>query len=480
MRSVLPMVRGRVSAFLGKSTGPASLATLRIVTFANILLFLPRGSDIEGFADLPKALRSPPTGLGLVAPNLPITRPLVHWCSRALVAAAAMATAGMFTTGAATAVVVLGTYVGAVPWYYTHHGHKQHLIWMAALLAASPCADALSVDQLIRRHRLGRVSWLPSRAYGRPIALAWLLLGSMYLVPGVGKIASTGPAWAFSDNLRNRLWQEWYADGAAPSPAVQRFVARRPGLLRLAALSTIVWETGFIFAIFSRRGRRLASAASVMFHVGVRLVTRIDFLSLATVHIGLIEWSGLGKQMTSQSLGVSCVRTPNSMPAIVTGTIIVANHLMLLTRNAYGWPFSIYPVFRGVAKPTTTELHVELRRAGQDPQPLDLKGAFRAHQIPPAVACFLEGMTLEASEPAARDRFEALWKLVRGDFRLDDASEVVFCSDLVSVDPARARSRLLERRLVYRFRERDLQSVIVGHPEHVGSQSPLESGPQGA
>jgi hypothetical protein len=72
MRSLLARVRVRASRFLEESTGPANLAALRIVTFANILLYLPRGSEIEAFADLPKGIRSPPTGLGSVAPNLPI------------------------------------------------------------------------------------------------------------------------------------------------------------------------------------------------------------------------------------------------------------------------------------------------------------------------------------------------------------------------------------------------------------------------
>jgi hypothetical protein len=363
----------------------------------------------------------------------------------------------MFTTGAAIAVVVLGTYVGAVPWYYTQHGHKQHLIWFAALLAASPCAGAVSVDELIRSHRRGRVTWLPSPAYARPIGLAWLLLGSTYVIPGVGKMTSAGPAWVFSDNLRNRLWLQWHTHDAPPSSQVQRLVARQPALVRLAALGTIVWETGFIFAIFSRQGRRVFGTASVMFHVGVWLVMRIDFLSLATVHIGLIDWSGLGRRTLARGhVRASCVRAPSSKPAIITGTIIVANYLMPFTGNAYGWPFAIYPVFRGVAKPTTTELHVELRRAGQDPEPLDLKDAFRAHQIPAGVASFLEGMALEASVCDRRDRFEALWQLVRGDARLDGHYEVVFYSDLVSVDPSQTTSRLLERKPVYRFQDSDL------------------------
>jgi hypothetical protein len=38
------------------------------------------------------------------------------------------------------------------------------MAWFAALLAVSPCADAPSVDEVIRRGRRGRVTWVPSAA----------------------------------------------------------------------------------------------------------------------------------------------------------------------------------------------------------------------------------------------------------------------------------------------------------------------------
>ena len=97
-----------------RPASPTSLAVLRIVTFANVLMYFPRASALEGFADVPPEFRTPPAGLGTVAPQLPITRPLIRASSRITLSAAALAMVGLWTAPASAVVIVAGLYVGSI------------------------------------------------------------------------------------------------------------------------------------------------------------------------------------------------------------------------------------------------------------------------------------------------------------------------------------------------------------------------------
>jgi hypothetical protein len=245
--SLLRRMRQRTLSFFCEPASPASLAVLRIVTFTNALAFFPRGRTMECFARLPPEFRDPPPGLGWVAPNLPISERLVRWSSRGMVVTSAMATVGFCTPAAAAGVVVCGIYLGGVQWYYIHHGHNQHLLWIAAIIAASPGAsDAFSVDELLRRRRRGRIAWCPSTAYGLPVKLTWVLLSSIYFTPGVGKLTSGGARWVFSDNLRNRVWLQWQSSSSHAPRLLRRLVNIR-WFMRLGALMTVLFEIGFVF-----------------------------------------------------------------------------------------------------------------------------------------------------------------------------------------------------------------------------------------
>jgi hypothetical protein len=410
---------------------------LRIVTFANVLAFLPRGRQIEGFARLPPEFRDPPAGLGWVAPNLPITERLVRWSTRGLVVTSTMAAVGFCTPVAVTGAVICAMYVGAVPWYYAHHGHKQHLLWFAAIVAASPGAsDALSVDAFLRRRRRGQIDWAPSPAYGLPVKLTWVVLGSLYLVPGIGKVMSGGARWVFSDNLRNRVWTQWHRDDY-DAPRVLRRVVNIGWFMRSGALGTVLFELGFVFAVGTRRGRRLLGAASWLFHVGVYVLMGIDFLSMATIHIGLLERDASRPQFPRR--GREVVRPMSLAPALVAGMIVAANHALPLTGrdNAYGWPFTIYPVFLGVAPATQTVVSAELHRTGQEPEALDLVQLLRDGGLEPGVASFVQETTLNAPETERLNRFSALLRLVGSRVELREGDEIVFSSDRVTVDPER-------------------------------------------
>lgn len=418
---------------MARPASPTSLAVLRIVTFANVLLYFPRASALEGFADLPGEFRRPPTGLGTVAPGLPITRSLIRGASRVTIAAAALAMVGLWTTPASMAVVIAGLYVGSIQWYFTRVGHLHHLLWFAALVAVSPSSDVLALDECVRRRRRGPVHPLPSPAYGVPMRMGWLLLASVYFVPGVAKLATGGPRWIFSDNLRNRAWLEWHDRAREPGPLLCRLVENRI-VMRSAALTTVVFEIGFGLVLPNRRGRRVATALSFVFHIGIWCVLDLGpFMSLAYLHLGLHDWPA-----DPPPPGVPTVqRAPSKGPVALVAAVIAANHAMPLTGAHYGWPFTIYPIFHGVADRHATALRAEIHRAGERPRDLDVRGAFRARGLSAGTSGFLEAVALSALVEDDRSRVDALWRMLSDAAQLCPGDEVVFYADVIDVDPAR-------------------------------------------
>jgi hypothetical protein len=340
-------------------------------------------------------------------------------------------------------VVGFGLYVGAIQWYFTRVGHQHHMLWFAALVAASPSADALSVDAARRRRGRGSLKHLPWVAYGLPLRLGWVLLGSIYLVPGLAKLATGGPRWVFSDNLRNRAWLEWHGRARDPPAWLARAVDT-PVPMRAGALVTVVFEVGFVFMIPSRRGRAATIILSWLFHSGVWLILELDFfMSLALLHLGLHRWGG-GRPVRVVAGDPAQLRARSAAPVVVVAAIVVANAAMPLTGQHYGWPFTTYPIFRGVAPQTETVLRAERRRDGQPPRGPDVRATFSRRGLSPGISWFLERAVLTALAAGDEQRFDELWNLLRRDDGLRDGDEVVFHADVIDVAPSVAASRRCE------------------------------------
>jgi hypothetical protein len=272
--------------------------------------------------------------------------------------------------------------------------------------------------------------------------MGWLLLASIYFVPGVAKLATGGKQWVFSDNLRNRAWLEWHGRAREPGPQLRRLVDSR-AVMQSAALVTIVFEIGFVFALPSRRGRRTLTALSWLFHGGIWLVLELDFfMSLAFLHAGLHDWPA-----RRPPRGVpTAQRQPSMVPVVLVGAIIAANHAMPLAGQHYGWPFTIYPIFHGVAGQTATTLRAEIRRPGEPSLELDVRATFRQRGLSPGMSAFLESAVLKALDAEDRARFDALWRMMSAGASLRVGDEAVFCVDVIDVDPARRESPVLESR----------------------------------
>src|SRR5687767_2563360 len=128
------------------SDSALNLAVFRIAVFA-VLLGSVEVYEAPKYAELAASLRRAPVGLGWLASALPISKSLVTCVTALLVVSSVLAMIGLWTRMAATVAAFSALYVLGVPQLTGTVIHNHHLVWFAALLAASPCADALSIDR---------------------------------------------------------------------------------------------------------------------------------------------------------------------------------------------------------------------------------------------------------------------------------------------------------------------------------------------
>jgi hypothetical protein len=181
-----------------------------------------------------------------------------------------------------------------------HMDHQHHVIWFMALLAAGPSGRFFSLDSwiLAKRNRSadreeGELSSSSSAALWT-LRYIWLLMGLLYLGPGIAKLqCSLTGGWASSVNLRTIMWTRWlqlyWYD-----PHWVRLV--RADLLPAWVLTTfgggvVAFEIGFIFAVLFRRLRPYLVIWGIAFHIGNGLVLKIWFGTLAAAYVGLIDWT---------------------------------------------------------------------------------------------------------------------------------------------------------------------------------------------
>jgi hypothetical protein len=201
-----------------RASGSAlDLAVFR-VTVAVVIAASSSAMVAPDWAALPSATRVAPLGVGFLLPHLPITPELVTGVRAVMYAACVTGALGLFSRASFALVTVTAAYVLLIPQLGGAVFHDHHLLWFAALLAASPCGDALSVDAW-RARRQGAPPPDRGPAHGLALRFAWLFVGLIYFFPAVHKLRAMGLDWALSDNLRHQLWWKWaHGPHAAPAP----------------------------------------------------------------------------------------------------------------------------------------------------------------------------------------------------------------------------------------------------------------------
>lgn len=362
---------------------PVNLAVFRVVVFWQIYKICDF-PFIQRLAMLPAGLQYPPqTGLlGAWArwPLHTLSPDAIGVLGVAMKYAAITAAIGLFSRTSAGVVC----FVFLVAWsrlqWYGKVDHLHHLLWFALLLALSPSGDALSVDGLIRRVRRGSrggtASFEKARRYGAPLAISMVLMGVIYLFPGLWKICRSGLDWALSDSPRQMMQLEWkfYGDWLP----VFRF-DQHPLLYKTAAMGTMLFELSFLFLLLGRRARYVAAVLGVGFHLMTYYVLNIGFESLRDCYVIFLNWRGLldwverrvsralllralparalARREATDNAGVVRGRVPMVL-GVVGLVLIVGNIWVGAIRAMDGWPLACYPPFDGLSEPSYRTIRI--------------------------------------------------------------------------------------------------------------------------
>ena len=282
---------------------PQSATTLAVFRVTVAAVWLLSG-DVHGarrFAALPAALRAAPRGLASALDIVPVTTTLATVAYVVVLLAALCALIGLHARVALTVLALCGTYLLYIPQLAGTVMHMHHLVWFAALLAASPCADALALDAW-RRREMPRA---PSVAYTLPVYAAYALLACVFFFPGFWKLVASGPAWATSDNFRHLVG--WKALQSGLPPAFP--ITDHPRLARIAAGGALVFELTFPLLIAFRRTRLAAVALALAFHAGTALLLHIHFVPLWLCYTVLVDWDRVARMLARRSAPAQRVLT---------------------------------------------------------------------------------------------------------------------------------------------------------------------------
>lgn len=277
------------------TTYPINLAIFRIFLFGTIFGEVNHNfSKIVWLSEFPKELLVLPLGSRWLFSHIPINAALAQTTCWLLIICSFTAMIGLFTRTSAWLTVILSFYVLGIPQFFGKVDHYHHLLWFAAILALSRCADVLSLNAVFmawKRADHGQIE--PpgiSRVYALPLRFVWLLFGIIYFFPGFHKLWQSGFDWAFTDNLKYQIfskWLEWYeVDGWNPLLRLDGY----PALSSLAAIGSICFELAFIFLIFLPATRYIAAFGGLLLHNMIGLVMHIRFLLLQTCYVAFFDW----------------------------------------------------------------------------------------------------------------------------------------------------------------------------------------------
>lgn len=337
---------------------PVLLALLRIAV-PLVVLISPELNDAVRIAGDAMHLRHPPEGLRTIAALLEITPPLARVLQVVAYSSAATAILGYRSR---TSMGVLTISAGLLFSLSQRSGavlHDMHLFWMTALLAASPCGDAWSLDAW------GEGRPAASMRYGVPLAFARLFLGLVYFFPGVHKLATSGLAWMSASNVVGHMQAKWLENGTLPSIRIDQ----QPWLCAAGALFVVAFEISFVFlALASPKGRIVALLGGVVFHAATQLLFFIPFTALWACYVVLLpaRWVERIEARVRKTPIVSAeegMRTPPRAAVAVGAVIALAVLVQGLRAQTQAWPFACYPTFAHVQPHEIPDLLVEATMA---------------------------------------------------------------------------------------------------------------------
>jgi len=448
-------LKSRLLNLFAPAQAPYNLAIFRIFLFASFL-FAPELYLSPKYAALPTRLMNQDPGIHWLVSCLPVNEATAQLVLPLLIISCVAASIGLFTRFSTVVAVLLGTYAFGLRELCGQVNHtNNHLIYFAAILALSPCADALSVDSFLKKRGKGNSEEpFNSRMYSLPLRLCWLMLGTIYFFPGIWKLNLVGLKFAFSDNFARLIYKAECQSGGHWHPLFP--IYNYPLVCQLGALSVMLFEIGFVFLVFVPVLRVLMAAAGMMFHTMTVFFLNIRFIILQFSYVALIDWHRLcqryGKRFLPAALTQPVTRTvPAKLhqlaPMLIVGlSMFAVNCYFGVNRIHSGWPFACYPIFCAI--PADTMMMMNVEATDKNGNLLNVRPAqhmLSERQIP----------TPPRSHHTAAGKanqvrwFQTLWdKYVAADPSLAGATTVRLYEDTLNILPEHRKDNPIKRNLL--------------------------------
>jgi predicted DCC family thiol-disulfide oxidoreductase YuxK/uncharacterized membrane protein YphA (DoxX/SURF4 family) len=294
-------IASAVRRYFTEPSTPFNLAVFRIAFFTGVgvlLLLEYEVGPVRELARLPRELVTAPQGFGGIADSVPLSPTLVSVSYVAALVCCFLAAIGLFTRTACWGFVLSLAYYLTVPQLFGKVDHYHHILWLGLIFAVSRSGDALSIDSVRQawRRRPGEETAAPPRGlqYSLPLRFTWLLMGVIYLFPGLYKYKVDGLKWLDPSTLEFWMYSKWYElDGWRPLIRVDEV----PALLTAGAAFTLVFECAFLCLVIFPRARPFLAVAGLGFHNSTNLLMRIPFYSLQVLYVSLIDWEKLSARV---------------------------------------------------------------------------------------------------------------------------------------------------------------------------------------
>lgn len=336
---------------------PVVLAMLRVAV-AVVILVSPELADAPRLAASPERLAYVPEGLHLVARAIVLSPAAARALQIVAYSAGATAILGFASRASMLALTLSAGLLFSLSQRQGAVLHDMHLFWMTALLAASPCGDAWSLDAW------GKARPPSSTAYGVPLALARLFLGLVYFFPGLHKLRVSGLAWASPSNVTGHMYAKWLETGAVPILRIDHV----PWLCATGAALVIAFELSFVFlALASKRTRVVALVSGVLFHAATQTFFFIPFASLWACYVVLLDGEAIARLEARVRGGSPPAATTGARPSpapIAVGVVVAIAAIVQGARaQTQAWPFACYPTFAHLQPHEIPDLVVEVALA---------------------------------------------------------------------------------------------------------------------
>lgn len=451
-----------VTKFFSEATHPVNLGLFRIVLFAALIIYADIPQIVE-FSRFPVELRVAPFGIGWLVNILPINPAWAAVASYLFIVACVSGVLGFFSRTSAAIAVILGFYVLGIPQFFGKIDHYHHLLWFAAILAASPCGDALSLDSFIasRKKKTSEVLG-PSALYALPLKFVMLLMGIIYFFAGAWKFVIGGLGWATGDTMKYILYAQWFRLDWMPAFRIDQY----PSAYRAAGVGVIFFELAFIFLLFFPRSRKVAAIGGILFHISVYLFAHINFWTLALCYVIFINFEPFHRRVKTSTLPTPSLSNrdsaimnpirwlanpPHSKSTVIVGSFLLSINILCGLTLVDSWPFAVYPTFATVQEKYLQSLTISLLNPdGTTTEIIPYRERSLQSKLHPSRLIGLFTQVLWAKDSTeARMRGTALLKvLAEDDARLRQAKSVQIFKDICSVIPEEQNGNPVRRELI--------------------------------